>query len=91
LTLLGDITRTFPINGTFDKGSRAIYELVLKMQTEVIERLKVGADWGLLNKLAHEILVDGLKGLGLLNGSKEDIMNARVSYLFRECFRRLRK
>ena len=35
-----DITRTFPISGKFSPESRAIYEIVLRMQKEAIESLK---------------------------------------------------
>ncbi|KAI8724388.1 putative Xaa-Pro aminopeptidase PEPP [Fusarium sp. LHS14.1] len=37
-----DITRTFPLTGTFTKESRQIYDIVYKMQTECINIIKAG-------------------------------------------------
>jgi Xaa-Pro aminopeptidase len=39
-----DITRTFPVNGTFSKRERELYELVLKASDAAIARVRAGAD-----------------------------------------------
>jgi Xaa-Pro aminopeptidase len=39
-----DITRTFPVNGTFSERERELYELVLKASDAAIQRVRVGAD-----------------------------------------------
>jgi Xaa-Pro aminopeptidase len=39
-----DITRTFPVNGTFSERERELYELVLKASDAAIARVRVGAD-----------------------------------------------
>lgn len=77
-----DITRTFPINGKFTKESKEIYDIVLKMQLECIAILKEGVSWEDVHLLAHRILIDGLLGLGILKGEKEDILQSRTSVAF---------
>ena len=39
-----DITRTFPVNGTFSPRERELYELVLKASDAAISNVRVGAD-----------------------------------------------
>ncbi|PVH81282.1 putative Xaa-Pro aminopeptidase pepP [Cadophora sp. DSE1049] len=77
-----DITRAFPINGKFSTESRAIYDIVLEMQLVCIEMLKEGVIWDDVHLKAHEIAIDGLLGLGILQGSKEDILKTRTSVAF---------
>jgi len=77
-----DITRTFPINGQFTKESRAIYDIVLKMQLECIAVLKEGVLWDDVHVLAHKIAIDGLLELGILKGDKDEILASRTSVAF---------
>jgi len=39
-----DITRTFPVNGTFSEREKELYELVLKAADAAIDKVRVGAD-----------------------------------------------
>jgi Xaa-Pro dipeptidase len=77
-----DITRTFPIGGRFSRESRAIYDIVLKMQLECTAVLKEGVVWDDVHLLAHKIAIDGLLGLGILRGDKEEILKKRTSVAF---------
>lgn len=77
-----DITRTFPIGGKFTKESRAIYDIVLRMQLECIAALKEGVLWDDVHLLAHKIAIDGLLELGILKGDKEEILANRTSVAF---------
>jgi Xaa-Pro dipeptidase len=77
-----DITRTFPINGKFSTESRAIYELVLKMQVECIDLLKAGILWDDVHAHAHRVAIDGLLKLGILKGDPEEIFKKRTSVAF---------
>ncbi len=49
-----DITRTYPINGSFSKEQREIYEKVLKVQNEIIAMVKPGISLNELNRAAQE-------------------------------------
>ncbi|KAH6668732.1 putative Xaa-Pro aminopeptidase pepP [Halenospora varia] len=77
-----DITRTFPINGKFSPESRAVYDIVLQMQHVCTNMLKAGAVWDTIHLTAHEIAIEGLLKLGILQGDKEDILKTRTSVAF---------
>ncbi|RDL30179.1 putative Xaa-Pro aminopeptidase pepP [Venustampulla echinocandica] len=77
-----DITRTFPINGKFSPESRAIYDIVLQMQHVCINMLKEGVLWDTVHLKAHEVAIEGLLKLGILQGEKEDILKSRTSVAF---------
>lgn len=69
-----DLTRTFPANKRFSPAQRAIYEIVLEAQLKGIEQMKPGKRFIDSHNKAVGVLVDGLKGVGLLKGSKENII-----------------
>ncbi|KAF2656867.1 putative Xaa-Pro aminopeptidase [Lophiostoma macrostomum CBS 122681] len=77
-----DITRTFPLKGSFSAESLAIYKIVLSMQKQCTEALKAGVLWDSVHELAHKIAIDGLLDLGLLKGDKSAILEARTSVAF---------
>jgi len=64
-----DITRTFPVTGRFSGEQRAVYELVLAAQLAAIEQVRPGNHWNDPHESAVRILTQGLKDLGLLNGT----------------------
>lgn len=61
-----DVTRTFPVNGTFTRAQTEIYELVLEAQIAVIEASKPGVTLAELHDLASNILRRGLIRYGVL-------------------------
>ena len=77
-----DITRTFPISGVFNKESRQIYDLVLKMQKECTSMLKHDVLWDDVHARAHEIAIEGLLKIGILQGNKKGIFDKRTSVAF---------
>lgn len=79
-----DVTRCFPINGSFTKEHREIYEAVLDMQTQVMEKIKPGVHWDTLHLLAHRILIRNFLGLGIFKRefAEEDIFKRRASVCF---------
>ncbi|KAL1836760.1 hypothetical protein VTJ49DRAFT_4700 [Mycothermus thermophilus] len=78
-----DVTRTFPINGRFTPESRAIYDIVLRMQEECIKALKAGVVWDDIHLLAHRVAIEGLLKIGILRGGDVDaILERRTSVAF---------
>ena len=77
-----DVTRTMPLNGTFNKESEAIYTIVKSMQDGCLAMLRAGVQWEDVHVLAHEIAVEGLLALGILKGNKKDILKARTTVAF---------
>ena len=63
-----DITRTFPVNGTFTPAQRAVYELVLKAQHAAIAKVRPGKRWNEPHDTAVQVLTTGMVKLGLLKG-----------------------
>jgi Xaa-Pro aminopeptidase len=61
-----DITRTFPISGTFSVEQRAIYEIVLAAQRAALALVKPGNDFMAPNKAAMAVLAAGLERLKIL-------------------------
>lgn len=70
----GDITRTFPVNGTFTEHQATLYQLVLDIQVAAINQVKPGVALVDINKSVVERLVDGLLLLGLLSGDRETLI-----------------
>lgn len=77
-----DITRTFPVKGTFSSESRKIYDIVLKMQGECTEMLTEGVVWDDVHAKAHRVAIEGLLDIGVLKGEKEEIFEKRTSVAF---------
>lgn len=65
-----DITRTYPISGTFTEQQKKVYSAVLRANKESIKFVKPGITWGELNKFARDILTEEARNLGLV---KEDL------------------
>jgi Xaa-Pro aminopeptidase len=73
-----DITRAFPINGTFTDAQKAIYQLVLDAQHLSIEAIKPQCTLAELNKIACDFLTEGLHNLGLLKGDLATLINDKA-------------
>ncbi|MDQ7017009.1 MAG: Xaa-Pro aminopeptidase [Gammaproteobacteria bacterium] len=63
-----DVTRTFPVNGTFSPAQKEIYELVLASQEAAFLKCKPGNHWNDPHEAAVKVLTKGLVELGLLKG-----------------------
>lgn len=66
-----DITRTFPADGTFSDRQKELYNIVLKAQEEVINKMKPGTDLGVLFETANNILSEELIKIGLIKDPSE--------------------
>jgi Xaa-Pro aminopeptidase len=69
-----DVTRTFPVSGTFSREQRGVYEAVLKAQLAAIDAVRPGVTVESLHELTVSVLVDGLLELGLLSGDKQGLI-----------------
>jgi Xaa-Pro aminopeptidase len=69
-----DVTRTFPINGTFSKEQRGVYEWVLKAQQAGIDAIRPGLIWNEVQEIIIRILTQGLCALGILSGSIDKLI-----------------
>ena len=71
-----DITRTFPANGKFSPEQKALYQLVLDSQYAAIEQVAEGKSWNDFHDAALKVLVEGLVGLGLLQGDVDALIES---------------
>jgi Xaa-Pro aminopeptidase len=69
-----DITRTSPIGARFSGLQRSLYEIVLEAQLKAIDAIKPGARFDDPHEVALRVLVDGMRQLGILHGSAEEII-----------------
>lgn len=65
-----DITRTFPINGTFSGAQRAVYDVVLAAQEAAISQVKTGQDFMAPHEAALKVLTQGLLDLEILKSNQ---------------------
>jgi Xaa-Pro aminopeptidase len=69
-----DVTRTFPVSGTYTPAQRALYDLVLASQNAAIDACVVGANLDGIHEVATNVIVDGLLELGLLSGDRKTVL-----------------
>jgi len=67
----GDITRTFPVSGTFSNAQREVYDTVLAAQESAVAAIKPGATLNQIHQGVVRELTAGLIELGLLSGKVE--------------------
>jgi len=77
-----DITRTYPVSGTFSPTQRDLYEVVLAAQKACINKIAPGVEYESIHLTAAQILTEGLINLGILRGSTEEIVNNDAHALF---------
>ena len=65
-----DITRTYPVNGTYTERQRQVYDIGLAANREVAKTAKPGMTLKELNEIAKKVLAAGCMKLGLIE--KED-------------------
>lgn len=77
-----DITRTFPVDGNFTPRQRDVYEVVLTAQERSIDRMRAGTPVSDVHRISQEVLAEGLKDLGLLRGSIDELVNEEAVRVF---------
>ena len=69
----GDVTRTFPANGTFTEAQREIYQIVLDAHKTIIDGIRPGVSIDEPHQKSIELLTEGMLSLGLLKKKKKKI------------------
>jgi Xaa-Pro aminopeptidase len=70
--LTGDVTRTYPVAGTFSPAQKEVYEVVLQAQLEGIQAAKPGATLLDIHARTVEVIKAGLLKLGLITDAAGD-------------------
>lgn len=78
-----DITRTFPVDGTFTAPQKAVYEVVLAAHQASIKKAAPGGSIKDLHETSKRVLTEGLMALGLLPRTLDDSL---AMHHYREFF-----
>jgi len=77
-----DITRTYPVNGTYSPLQADIYDIALQALNENILAARPGVKMEDLHLHACRVVVEGLKNIGILRGNVDDMMEQNIFALF---------
>ena len=77
----GDVTRTWPVSGSYSSTQRDLYAVVLQAQEATIAAVRPGARYRDLHLLAGRTLAAGLRDLGILRGDPAELEADGVVYL----------
>ncbi|MGN0777459.1 MAG: aminopeptidase P N-terminal domain-containing protein [Candidatus Ventricola sp.] len=66
-----DITRTYPVSGTYSPRQKAIYDVVLRANQAVAEAAKPGLTLKQLNEVCKQALAEGLMALGKIDSPEQ--------------------
>ncbi len=67
-----DITRTYPVDGTFTEAQKDIYRLVLEAQAAGIAAARIGQTTAAVERASEEVVKAGLLKLGLITDASGD-------------------
>ena len=70
-----DVTRTFPVSGSFSAAQRAIYQLVLDAQLASIEVTRAGSTLDEVHAASVSVIARGLVELGIIEGPVENAIS----------------
>lgn len=70
----GDITRTFPVNGTFSMAQRAVYDIVLASLYKALALFRPGTSIREVTEDVVRVMVSGLVKLGVMHGEVEPLV-----------------
>ena len=77
-----DVTRTWPVSGTFSSTQKDIYNVVLAAHDACIAKIRPGVEYLDIHLLAATVIAQGLVDLGILRGKAEDLVEMDAHALF---------
>jgi Xaa-Pro aminopeptidase len=77
-----DITRTFPVSGTFSDIQKQIYNLVYEMQEAALDLCKPGISYKDAHMASAKKAVEGLIEIGIMSGDPNDAVAEGAHALF---------
>lgn len=75
-----DVTRVFPVSGTYSKEQREVYELVLEANLAAIAAVKPGNDFLDPHRAAMRVLAEGLERMEILKDAEEALLEENQFY-----------
>jgi Xaa-Pro aminopeptidase len=77
-----DITRTYPVSGSFTPEQEALHTLVAAALTAAIEQCRPGTEWLDVHAVAAGVIAAGLVDFGLLRGGTDALVESGAVALF---------
>lgn len=77
-----DITRTWPVTGTFSSTQLDLYNVVLQAQRHAISLVRPGQRYRDIHLAASRVLAQGLCDVGILQGQVDDLVERGAHALF---------
>ena len=74
----GDITRSFPADGTFRPAQSDLYEAVLEVQEKTVAAIKPGVTYESLQEMSRRGLCEAMIDLGLLDGEVDELLEEKA-------------
>jgi Xaa-Pro aminopeptidase len=81
----GDLSSTFPVDPRFSERQRTIYELALQAHEAALAAVAPGVPNVDVHFAAARVIVDGLRGLGLMKGDPEEALAAGAQAVVFPC------
>jgi Xaa-Pro aminopeptidase len=77
-----DITRTYPVGGTFTALQQDLHSLVRAAELAAIESCMPGTEWRDVHLIASRVIADGLVSCGILQGDRDSLIESGALWLF---------
>jgi Xaa-Pro aminopeptidase len=77
-----DITRTYPVSGSFTPLQAELHALVRSAGVEAMHRCTAGTEWRDVHRTAALVIAAGLADLGLLRGDAESLVESEAVGVF---------
>jgi len=77
-----DITRTYPVGGTFTSEQQELHSLVRAAELAAIERCLPGTEWRDVHLTAGRVVAEGLVSFGILRGEPDSLIESGAVWLF---------
>lgn len=77
-----DVTRTYPVSGSFTPEQAALHDLVRRAGDAATVRCMPGTEWRDVHRTAAQTIAEGLTDFGLLRGPTETLLESGAVTLF---------
>jgi Xaa-Pro aminopeptidase len=77
-----DVTRTYPVSGSFTPEQAALHTLVARANQAATERCAAGTEFRELHRTAALVIAEGLAEFGLLRGRPDSLVESGAVTLF---------
>lgn len=77
-----DFTRTYPSDGKFTPKQKAIYEIALAANEKAFSLTKPGVAYRDVHLAAEAVILEGLKGVGIVDGDVPEMVAEGIGGLF---------